>query len=43
METTMDKSGRDNLAEEDGRLVIRGCGMPLSADDIRELRFADQR
>ncbi|WP_311260147.1 AbrB/MazE/SpoVT family DNA-binding domain-containing protein [Microbacterium sp. WCS2018Hpa-9] len=33
----------DNLAEKDGRLVIRGGGTTLSTDDIRELRLADQR
>lgn len=43
MLTPIDNARRDNLVEEDGRFVIRGCGMPLAADDIRELRFADQR
>ncbi|MEV7799525.1 hypothetical protein AB0O14_10570 [Microbacterium foliorum] len=43
METAIDEAGRDNLLEKEGRLVIRGRGMPLSADDIRELRLADQR
>ncbi|MEZ3161877.1 AbrB/MazE/SpoVT family DNA-binding domain-containing protein [Microbacterium sp. BWT-B31] len=33
----------DNLAERDGRLVIAGDGPSISADDIRELRLADQR
>ncbi|MDA4894389.1 MULTISPECIES: AbrB/MazE/SpoVT family DNA-binding domain-containing protein [Microbacterium] len=32
----------DNLVEKDGRLVITG-GPALTADDIRELRLADQR
>ncbi|WP_029264120.1 MULTISPECIES: AbrB/MazE/SpoVT family DNA-binding domain-containing protein [unclassified Microbacterium] len=32
----------DNLFEKDGRLVITG-GPTLTADDIRELRLADQR
>lgn len=33
----------DDLVEKDGRLVIRGSGARLTADDIRELRLADQR
>lgn len=33
----------DNIEEKDGRLVIRGGGSPLTADEIRELRLADQR
>ena len=32
----------DNVVEKDGRLVITG-GPVLTADDIRELRLADQR
>lgn len=32
----------DNLIEKDGRLVITG-GPALTAEDIRELRLADQR
>ncbi len=32
----------DNVVEKDGRLVISG-GPMLTADDIRELRLADQR
>ncbi|MCT1478602.1 AbrB/MazE/SpoVT family DNA-binding domain-containing protein [Microbacterium sp. p3-SID336] len=32
----------DNVVEKDGRLVITG-GPTLTADDIRELRLADQR
>jgi AbrB family looped-hinge helix DNA binding protein len=32
----------ENLFEKDGRLVITG-GPTLTADDIRELRLADQR
>lgn len=32
----------DNVVEEDGRLVITG-GPALTAEDIRELRLADQR
>ncbi|WP_345188328.1 AbrB/MazE/SpoVT family DNA-binding domain-containing protein [Microbacterium panaciterrae] len=32
----------DNVIEKDGRLVITG-GPALTADDIRELRLADQR
>ena len=33
----------DLLTERDGRLIIAASGPPLSADDIRELRLADQR
>ncbi|MDR2240150.1 MAG: AbrB/MazE/SpoVT family DNA-binding domain-containing protein [Zoogloeaceae bacterium] len=33
----------DNLVERDGRMVIAADGPALSADDIRELRLADQR
>ena len=33
----------DSLGERDGRLVIVGDGPAISADDIRELRLADQR
>jgi AbrB family looped-hinge helix DNA binding protein len=33
----------NNLALRDGRMVIAASGPPLSADDIRELRLADQR
>lgn len=32
----------DNIIEKDGRLVITG-GPVLTAEDIRELRLADQR
>jgi len=31
------------LVEQEGRVVIAGEGPALSADDIRELRLADQR
>jgi AbrB family looped-hinge helix DNA binding protein len=33
----------DNLAERDGRVVIAADGPALTADDIRDLRLADQR
>ena len=34
----------DNLVEDDdGRLVLRASGTPLTAEMIRELRLADQR
>ncbi len=33
----------DNLVEKDGRLVIRSAAHPLTTDEIRELRLADQR
>jgi AbrB family looped-hinge helix DNA binding protein len=33
----------DLLTERDGRLVLVASGPPLSADDIRELRLADQK
>lgn len=34
----------DNVVEDDdGRLVIRSAGTPLTAEMIRELRLADQR
>lgn len=33
----------DNIVERDGRLVIGASGATLTADDIRELRLADQR
>lgn len=33
----------DNLEEREGRVVIGGEGPALTADDIRELRLADQR
>ena len=33
----------DNVVERDGRVVIEGDGPALTADDIRELRLADQR
>lgn len=31
------------LVEEDGRLVIPRTGHPVTDEDIRRLRFADQR
>jgi bifunctional DNA-binding transcriptional regulator/antitoxin component of YhaV-PrlF toxin-antitoxin module len=34
---------QNNLVQRDGRLVIAADGPALSADDIRELRLADQR
>ncbi|GAB3392596.1 hypothetical protein GCM10027568_20160 [Humibacter soli] len=33
----------DRLVERDGRLVIDAEGEAVTADDIRELRLADQR
>lgn len=33
----------DNLVEKDGRLTIKSSGVPLTVEDIRELRLADQR
>jgi AbrB family looped-hinge helix DNA binding protein len=33
----------NKLAQRDGRTVIAADGPTLSADDIRELRLADQR
>ena len=33
----------DNVVERDGRVVIEGDGPALTAEDIRELRLADQR
>ena len=33
----------DNLAEHGGRMVIAADGPALTADDIRDLRLADQR
>ena len=33
----------DNLVEKDGRIMIAADGPPLTADDIRDLRLADQR
>jgi AbrB family looped-hinge helix DNA binding protein len=33
----------NKLAERDGRLVIAADGPALTADDIRDLRLADQR
>lgn len=33
----------DRLVEMDGHLVIRASGVPLTAEDIRKLRLADQR
>ncbi|WP_228484657.1 AbrB/MazE/SpoVT family DNA-binding domain-containing protein [Microbacterium cremeum] len=33
----------DNLVERGGRMMIDADGPALSADDIRELRLADQR
>lgn len=32
-----------NLVVADGFLVIAGTGAPLTTDDVRELRLADQR
>ncbi|MDR2153697.1 MAG: AbrB/MazE/SpoVT family DNA-binding domain-containing protein [Burkholderiaceae bacterium] len=33
----------NKLAKRDGRVVIAADGPPLSADDIRDLRLANQR
>lgn len=33
----------DNVIEQDGRMLLTGGGPELTADDIRELRLADQR
>jgi len=33
----------DRLVERDGRLVIDAPGPPLTSDDVRELRLAEQR
>lgn len=33
----------DDLVEEDGLLLLPGGGPELDADEIRELRLADQR
>lgn len=33
----------DTLVEEDGWLVVPAAGAPLTDDDVRELRDADQR
>jgi AbrB family looped-hinge helix DNA binding protein len=35
--------GDGDLVEEDGWLVIPSSGEPLTDDDVRALRFADQR
>jgi AbrB family looped-hinge helix DNA binding protein len=35
--------GDGDLVEEDGWLVIPSTGEPLTDDDVRALRFADQR
>lgn len=32
-----------SVTNKDGRMVVAGRGTALSADDIRELRLADQR
>jgi AbrB family looped-hinge helix DNA binding protein len=33
----------DNVVERDGRLVIAGGDAPLTDDDVKRLRHADQR
>ncbi|PZU44532.1 MAG: AbrB/MazE/SpoVT family DNA-binding domain-containing protein [Microbacterium sp.] len=33
----------DELIERNGRLVVPGSGIPIDADDVRELRLAAQR
>lgn len=33
----------DRLVERDGRLVIDAPGVPITSDDVRELRLAEQR
>ena len=33
----------DNNAERDGRLIIDAHAKPVTSDDIRELRLAEQR
>jgi bifunctional DNA-binding transcriptional regulator/antitoxin component of YhaV-PrlF toxin-antitoxin module len=39
----MEIPAEDNVAEHDGFLMIEGEGPEMTADDIRELRLADQR
>lgn len=39
----LEVEARGTVVEEDGILVIKGGGSVLTADDIRELRLADQR
>ncbi|MGI5126740.1 AbrB/MazE/SpoVT family DNA-binding domain-containing protein [Pseudonocardia sp. CA-107938] len=34
---------QDALVEEDGWLIVPATGRPLTDDDVRELRDADQR
>lgn len=50
MEVTLDGTGLRvepvagaPIKERDGHLFIAGQGDPLTTDDIRELRLADQR